>query len=46
MASDRSPFITLLEHEALGADFLKAAIEGEVDYDLSPLTILIVPDLP
>jgi len=39
-------FVTLLEHDALGADFLRAAIDGSVDYDLSPLTILVVPDLP
>jgi long-chain acyl-CoA synthetase len=38
--------ITLLEGHAIKAEVLKAAIEGKVTYDLSPLIISIVAELP
>ena len=39
-------FITLLEGHAIEAELLKAAIEGKVAYDLKPLTVSVVAELP
>jgi acyl-CoA synthetase (AMP-forming)/AMP-acid ligase II len=39
-------FVTLLEGVALGADTLKAAIAGKVSYDIAPLQVSVVADLP
>jgi acyl-CoA synthetase (AMP-forming)/AMP-acid ligase II len=39
-------FITQLPGHALEAGSLKAAIEGKVDYDLAPLVVNIVEELP
>jgi long-chain acyl-CoA synthetase len=39
-------FVTLLEGVALGAEALKAAIAGKVTYDIAPLQVSVVADLP
>jgi long-chain acyl-CoA synthetase len=39
-------FVTLLEGRAIEAAFLKAAIEGKVAYDLTPLIVSVVAELP
>jgi acyl-CoA synthetase (AMP-forming)/AMP-acid ligase II len=39
-------FITLSEGDAIEAEFLKAAIEGKVAYDLAPLIVSVVAELP
>jgi acyl-CoA synthetase (AMP-forming)/AMP-acid ligase II len=39
-------FITLLEGHSLEGNSLKAAIQGKVTYDVTPLAVHVVPDLP
>lgn len=39
-------FITLLDGHAIEAQFLKTAIEGTVAYDLTPLIVSVVAELP
>ena len=39
-------FITLLDGEAIEAQSLKAAIDGKVAYDLEPLIVRVVAELP
>jgi long-chain acyl-CoA synthetase len=39
-------FITLIEGHAIEAESLKASIEGKVAYDLTPLIVSVVAELP
>jgi acyl-CoA synthetase (AMP-forming)/AMP-acid ligase II len=39
-------FVTLLDGDAIEGDSLKRAIEGKVAYDLAPLIVYIVAELP
>ncbi len=39
-------FLTLLPGVSLSPEFLKLAIAGKVTYDLSPLRVIVVTDLP
>lgn len=39
-------FVTLLSGAAFSAEALKAAIAGKVSYDLSPMSVSVVADLP
>jgi acyl-CoA synthetase (AMP-forming)/AMP-acid ligase II len=39
-------FITLIDGHSIEPQFLKAAIEGKVAYDLGPLIVSVVADLP
>jgi acyl-CoA synthetase (AMP-forming)/AMP-acid ligase II len=39
-------FLTLLSGVSLCPEFLKLAIAGKVSYDLSPLRVIVVTDLP
>lgn len=39
-------FVTLLSSAAISAEALKAAIAGKVSYDLSPMSVSVVADLP
>jgi acyl-CoA synthetase (AMP-forming)/AMP-acid ligase II len=38
--------VTLLDGDAIEGDSLKRAIEGKVAYDLAPLIVYIVAELP
>ena len=39
-------FITLIEGHAIDAEVLKTAVESKVAYDLAPLTVSVVAELP